>query len=103
MKTTIDGLKKEHEDRWYSKVADVCSAYANLLCVLGKPICGIATLDRFIQILQNEKSEFTAAHTEYARLCLTAKCYQHSLKHLSTQILQVKQVKKEKFEKSFGS
>ena len=57
---------------------------------------GISTLDRFIQILQSSKTEFTAAHCEYVRLCIAAKCYQHSLKHIEAHILSVKQVKKEK-------
>lgn len=68
-------LPAEKENRWYHRLAEVCSALANLLVQIKKPMAGIAFLRKCVLKTQSHPQEFTAIHAHLARLSLKAKCY----------------------------
>ena len=83
-------LPAEKENRWYHRLAEVCSALVNLLVQIKRPMAGVAFLRRCVLKTQSHPQEFTAIHAHLARLSLKAKCYQHNLKHFRIDFIDIK-------------
>lgn len=83
-------LPAEKENRWYHRLAEVCSALVNLLIQIKKPMIGLAFLRRCVQKTQSHPQEFTAIHAHLARLSLKAKCYHHNLKYFKIDFIDIK-------------
>ena len=67
----------------------VTRAYADYLLTIGKPIAGIAQIMRAIKMCSESDEEVSSLHTQFAKLCLKAKCFQHSIMVIDHPITSV--------------
>jgi len=72
-----------------AKVQSVGRDYAHFLLVGGKPRHGIFTFIKAIKVLNSSSEQVSSLHTQAAKLCLKAKCYQHALKFIEHPITSV--------------
>lgn len=75
MEDSLSKFPPQKVNRWYHRLAVVCEHLVNLLMQIRRPISGIGFLRRSLLAVQSHPQEFTAIHTQLARLSHKAKCY----------------------------
>ncbi|CDW71172.1 UNKNOWN [Stylonychia lemnae] len=73
------------------KLYELATIFSELLISEKKAIYGINTLKNVIfKVRQNDEQVCGSLHKEFARLCIKAKCYQHSLIVIDHPVIQFK-------------
>ena len=63
--------------------------FAKFLINAGKPMHGVGMIGRAIRIMRSSNEQVSSLHTQYAMLCLSARCFQHSLAVIEHPITSV--------------
>lgn len=74
----------------FSKIIQVAAIYTEYLIYRQKPIYGIKPLKVAIEKTRQSKEEISGLHKDFAKLCLKAKCYQHSLSIIDCPVTSFK-------------
>ena len=67
----------------------VARHYSHYLIESGRPIMGISQLMRAVQLCRESDEQVSTLHTSFAKLCLKAKCFQHSEQIIDHHITSV--------------
>ena len=74
-----------------SKLFQLVSCYAEYLISVDKAIYGIRSIRETIIKTRDSEEQISPLHREFAKLCLKAKCYMHSLSIIETPVTSFKQ------------
>lgn len=72
-----------------TKMQMVTRHFAKFLIKAGKPMHGIKLVASAIQVLRSSNEQVSSLNTQYAMLCLSARCFQHALSVIEHPITSV--------------
>jgi len=72
-----------------TKFQNITRLFADFLIRAGKPMHGIALIKRAITVLRSSNEQVSSLNTQFAMLCLKARCLQHALAIIEHPITSV--------------